>query len=114
MYAIRSYYERALIVAALAEGTSRLSGLLHGGDAESTAGALRALGVAIPDLPDDGGEIAVPVPVQVLTLARITSYNVCYTKLLRLVLRLQRGDEWAFQLLVRRFRKKLFSIAFVS
>jgi RNA polymerase sigma-70 factor (ECF subfamily) len=29
-----------------------------------------------------------------------------------LVLRLQRGDEWAFQLLVRRFRKKLFSIAF--
>ena len=29
-----------------------------------------------------------------------------------LVLRLQRGDEWAFQLLVRRFRKKLYSIAF--
>lgn len=29
-----------------------------------------------------------------------------------LVLRLQRGDEWAFQLLVRRFRRKLFSIAF--
>ena len=29
-----------------------------------------------------------------------------------LVLRLQRGDEWAFQLLVRRFRKKIFSIAF--
>lgn len=29
-----------------------------------------------------------------------------------LILRLQRGDEWAFQLLVRRFRKKLFSIAF--
>lgn len=27
-------------------------------------------------------------------------------------MRLQRGDEWAFQLLVRRFRKKLFSIAF--
>ncbi len=25
---------------------------------------------------------------------------------------LQRGDEWAFQLLVRRFRKKIFSIAF--
>jgi RNA polymerase sigma-70 factor (ECF subfamily) len=29
-----------------------------------------------------------------------------------LVFRLQRGDEWAFQLLVRRFRKKIFSIAF--
>ena len=29
-----------------------------------------------------------------------------------LILRLQRGDEWAFQLLVRRFRKKIYSIAF--
>jgi RNA polymerase sigma-70 factor (ECF subfamily) len=29
-----------------------------------------------------------------------------------LILRLQRGDEWAFQLLVRRFRKNIFSIAF--
>lgn len=29
-----------------------------------------------------------------------------------LILRLQRGDEWAFQLLVRRYRKKIFSIAF--
>lgn len=29
-----------------------------------------------------------------------------------LIVRLQRGDEWAFQLLVRRYRKKLFSIAF--
>jgi RNA polymerase sigma-70 factor (ECF subfamily) len=29
-----------------------------------------------------------------------------------LILHLQRGDEWAFQLLVRRFRKKIFSIAF--
>lgn len=29
-----------------------------------------------------------------------------------MILRLQRGDEWAFQLLVRRFRKKIFSIAF--
>lgn len=29
-----------------------------------------------------------------------------------LVVRLQRGDEWAFQLLVRRFRQKIFSIAF--
>ena len=29
-----------------------------------------------------------------------------------LIFRLQRGDEWAFQLMVRRFRKKIFSIAF--
>lgn len=29
-----------------------------------------------------------------------------------LVQRLQRGDEWAFQLLVRRFREKIFAIAF--
>jgi RNA polymerase sigma-70 factor (ECF subfamily) len=29
-----------------------------------------------------------------------------------LIVRLQRGDEWAFQLLVRRFREKLFFIAF--
>jgi len=29
-----------------------------------------------------------------------------------LILRLQRGDEWAFQLMVRRFRTKIFSIAF--
>lgn len=29
-----------------------------------------------------------------------------------LIARLQRGDEWAFQLLVRRFRKKIFSVAF--
>ena len=29
-----------------------------------------------------------------------------------LVVRLQRGDEWAFQLLIRRFREKIFSIVF--
>ena len=29
-----------------------------------------------------------------------------------LILRLQRGDEWAFQLLVRRFRKKIHSVAY--
>ncbi|BBO80345.1 RNA polymerase sigma factor [Desulfosarcina ovata] len=27
-------------------------------------------------------------------------------------MKLQRGDDWAFQLLVRRYRKKIFSIAF--
>ena len=55
----KSLTQRALILAALCDGESRLSGLLHGGDAESTAGALRALGVGIPKLPVDGSEISV-------------------------------------------------------
>jgi 3-phosphoshikimate 1-carboxyvinyltransferase len=55
----KSLTQRALILAALAEGESRLSGLLHGGDAESTAGALRALGVDVPELPSDGSEVCV-------------------------------------------------------
>ena len=55
----KSLSQRALIVAALAEGTSRISGLLRGGDAESTAGALRALGVPLPAIPDDGSEMLV-------------------------------------------------------
>jgi 3-phosphoshikimate 1-carboxyvinyltransferase len=55
----KSLTQRSLILAALAEGESRLSGLLHGGDAESTAGALRALGAGIGPLPADGSEIVV-------------------------------------------------------
>ena len=46
-------------MAALAEGTSRVSGLLHGGDTESTAGALRSLGVGVPSIPVDGSEILI-------------------------------------------------------
>ena len=37
----KSLTQRALILSTLADGESRLSGLLPGGDAESTAGALR-------------------------------------------------------------------------
>lgn len=55
----KSLTQRALILAALADGESRLSGLLYGGDADSTAGALRALGVDVPPLPSDGSEIRV-------------------------------------------------------
>lgn len=55
----KSLTQRALILSALAEGESRLSGLLHGGDASSTAGALRGLGVAVPSLPADGGELRI-------------------------------------------------------
>ncbi len=55
----KSLTQRALILSALADGTSRLSGLLWGGDADSTAGALRALGAELPSLPPDGSEIQV-------------------------------------------------------
>ena len=55
----KSISQRALILAALAEGPSRLRGLLPSADPRSTAAALRALGVAIPALPDDGSEIVV-------------------------------------------------------
>ncbi len=53
----KSISQRALIVAALAEGRSRIAGLLHGGDTESTARALRALGVPVPTIPGDGSEV---------------------------------------------------------
>jgi 3-phosphoshikimate 1-carboxyvinyltransferase len=55
----KSLTQRALILSALAEGDSRLSGLLHGGDAASTAGALRALGAGVPPLPPGGQELRV-------------------------------------------------------
>lgn len=55
----KSLTQRALIFAALAKGKSRLEGLLHGGDAASTAGALRALGVGIGNLPSDGSALIV-------------------------------------------------------
>lgn len=55
----KSITQRALILASLAEGESRLRGLLPGADPAATAGALRALGAEIPELPDDGSEIRV-------------------------------------------------------
>ncbi len=55
----KSLTQRALILASLSDGRSRLRGLLHGGDADSTAGALRALGVRVPPLPSDGGEVII-------------------------------------------------------
>ena len=55
----KSITQRAVILAALAEGRSRLRGLLPGADPASTAGAVRALGAAIPELPADGREIVV-------------------------------------------------------
>lgn len=49
----KSISHRALICASLATGTSRIRGILRSADVESTAGALRALGVDIPELSDD-------------------------------------------------------------
>jgi len=55
----KSLTQRALILAGLAEGESRLSGLLAGADPRSTAAAVAALGAEVPRLPDDGSEIRV-------------------------------------------------------
>ncbi len=58
----KSLTHRALMLAGAARGESRLSGLLFGADCRSTAEILRALGVQVPDLPDDGSEIVVRSP----------------------------------------------------
>lgn len=47
----KSVSHRALIFAALADGTSTIRGLLDAADVQSTAGALRALGVLVPAIP---------------------------------------------------------------
>lgn len=55
----KSISQRALILASLSEGESRLRGLLGQGDPASTANALRGLGVSIPQLPKGGREIRI-------------------------------------------------------
>lgn len=55
----KSLTQRALILAGLADGESRLRGVLPGADPRSTAGAVAALGAEVPTLPPDGGEIRV-------------------------------------------------------
>jgi 3-phosphoshikimate 1-carboxyvinyltransferase len=52
----KSLTHRALLFAALADGRSRIRRPLVGADTESTAGALRALGVTVPAL-DAAGEV---------------------------------------------------------
>lgn len=49
----KSLSHRALIFAALANGRSRIRDILHSADVHSTAGVLRALGVAVPPLGND-------------------------------------------------------------
>ena len=46
----KSISHRALMLAALGKGESRVRGLLCSADVESTAGVLRALGASIPEL----------------------------------------------------------------
>jgi 3-phosphoshikimate 1-carboxyvinyltransferase len=49
----KSISHRALILAALGDGPSRITGILRSADVESTAGVLRALGAAVPALSGD-------------------------------------------------------------
>ena len=49
----KSISHRSLILASLAEGESRIRGILDSEDVRSTAGVLRALGVSIPALSAD-------------------------------------------------------------
>jgi 3-phosphoshikimate 1-carboxyvinyltransferase len=49
----KSISHRALMLSALSDGTSRISGILNSADVQSTAGVLRAWGVAIPTLTSD-------------------------------------------------------------
>ena len=53
----KSISHRALILAALGSGTSRIRGLLRSADIASTAGVLRALGVMVPAL--DAPEVVI-------------------------------------------------------
>ncbi len=46
----KSISHRALILAALATGESRIEGILQSGDVYATAGMLRMMGVSVPDL----------------------------------------------------------------
>ncbi|MBI4408702.1 MAG: 3-phosphoshikimate 1-carboxyvinyltransferase [Gemmatimonadetes bacterium] len=55
----KSITHRALILAALARGTSELRGLLPAEDPNTTARVLRALGCAIPELPRNGAAVRV-------------------------------------------------------
>ncbi|MGD2122388.1 MAG: 3-phosphoshikimate 1-carboxyvinyltransferase [Gemmatimonadota bacterium] len=56
----KSISQRGLILASLAAGTSRIRGLLPGGDTASTARALRQLGSRIPPLDPSGAEVRIP------------------------------------------------------
>lgn len=56
----KSISHRALLLGALARGSSSVRGILPGADPSATAAILRALGVPVPTLPRDGSELRVP------------------------------------------------------
>lgn len=56
----KSLSHRALMLATVARGTSRIRGLLDADDVRSTAGCLRSLGARVPE--DWTGEVRVPGP----------------------------------------------------
>jgi len=53
----KSISHRALLLAGIAAGVSRIDGASDGADVGSTAGILRALGVTVERLADDGGRV---------------------------------------------------------
>ncbi|MSR22530.1 MAG: 3-phosphoshikimate 1-carboxyvinyltransferase [Gemmatimonadetes bacterium] len=55
----KSISHRALLLSVLADGESRLTGVLTGEDCRSTASVLRDLGASLPPLPGDGSEFRV-------------------------------------------------------
>jgi 3-phosphoshikimate 1-carboxyvinyltransferase len=55
----KSLTHRALMLAAVARGESRLRGALAGEDCRSTASVLRSVGVEVPEIPADGSEIRI-------------------------------------------------------
>jgi 3-phosphoshikimate 1-carboxyvinyltransferase len=59
----KSISHRVLMLAPLADGSSRISGLAAGADLEATAAAMRALGVAAARLPAGGGPLELSGPV---------------------------------------------------
>lgn len=56
----KSISHRALLLGAVADGVSRLQGVLPGEDCRSTAVILRQLGVEVPPLPPAGGAFELP------------------------------------------------------
>jgi 3-phosphoshikimate 1-carboxyvinyltransferase len=58
----KSISHRALLLSAVAQGTSRLHNVLPGADCRSTAAVLRELGCPVPELPTDGSEIRIDSP----------------------------------------------------
>ena len=99
MYAIRSYYERHGHVLGQGHGTPQRPALIEDADPPHDRGPLVRIGTGeIPGAVADGAGHGLDQAGQDLeqgalaaTAARITSYNVCYTKLLRVEIALAHG-----------------------